>query len=232
MTPDDTCVAVTGASRGLGAFIAKQLAAQGFDVAGLARTEALDQVIPIYGCDVADGDAVRKTARRISKAHKPVRAVVNAAGIASMNLVMSTPEQTIEKIIATNLVGTININKSFAKLMVRNGGGRIINFSTIAVSIGLAGEAVYAASKAGVESFSRCFAREVAPHDITVNCVAPGPVDTDLIAKVPSQKIDRIINQQIFREKATPSDIWDVANLLLQPNASRISGEVINVFGA
>jgi len=232
MTPDDTCVVVTGASRGLGAYIAQQLQAQGYDVVGIARTEASNRHFPIYMCDVSDGVAVRKTARNVSKAHKPIRAVVNAAGIASMNLVMSTPEPTIEKIVATNLVGTININKSFAKLMVRNGGGRIVNFSTIAVSIGLAGEAVYAASKAGVESFSRCFAREVAPHGITVNCVAPGPVDTDLIAKVPSDKINRIVDQQIFREKATPEDIWNVVDLLFKPSASRISGEVLNVFGA
>lgn len=232
MNPEDTCVVVTGASRGLGAYIAKQLSAEKFDVAGIARTEDKDRAIPIYGCDVADGENVRLVARQISKQHKPIRAVINAAGIASMNLVVSTPEATIKNIISTNLVGTVNINKSFSKLLIRNKGGRIINFSTIAVSVGLAGEAVYAASKAGVETFSRCFAREVSPHNITVNCIAPGPVETDLIAKVPSSKIDAIIEQQIIRKKATPNDIWDVARLLLQDKAAGITGEVINVFGA
>ncbi|MEM6898881.1 MAG: SDR family oxidoreductase [Pseudomonadota bacterium] len=233
MTPSEQTLVVSGASRGLGAFIADRATEQGFNVVGLARTERLDGSFPIIGCDVGDAAAVSSAARQIRKmGAKPLYGVINAAGIASMNLAISTPDETIQRILNTNLVGTINMAKSFAKPLIKSGGGRIINFSTIAVTIALAGESVYASSKAAVETFSRCFAREVAPHGITVNCIAPGPIDTDLIAKVPSDKIQEIVDQQIFQTKAHPDDVWNITQLLLDPKANMISGEIINVGGA
>jgi len=232
MSNADKTLVVTGASRGLGAHIASQALAQGYNVIGLARTERTDGEYPIFACDVGDGGAVAATARRVRKTGQPVYGLINAAGIASMNLAISTPDATVERIIATNLVGTINVNKAFGKLLMKSGGGRIINFSTIAVTIALAGESVYAASKAGVETFSRSFAREMAPYKVTVNCIAPGPIDTDLIAKVPSEKIQNIVNQQMFQRKAKPDDVWQIASLLLQSEANMITGEVISVGGA
>lgn len=221
---------VTGASRGLGRAIADRAMAAGYDVIGLARSAA-EAPFPIHACDVADAAAVKAVAASLPR-ETLLWGVVNAAGIASMNLALMTPAATVHKVIATNLMGAIHVSQAFAPALVRAKGGRIIHFSTIAVPLGLAGEAVYVASKAGVEGFSRTFAREVAGFGVTVNCIAPGPIDTDLIAKVPAEAIDRIVRRQVVQRKGTPDDVWNVAAFLLSDAAGMISGQVLSVGGA
>lgn len=221
---------VTGASRGLGRAIAERALAAGYDVVGIARTEA-EAPFPIHACDVADAAAVKAVAAALPR-ETPLWGVVNAAGIASMNLALMTPAATVQKVIATNLMGAIHVSQAFAPALVRAKGGRIIHFSTIAVPLGLAGEAVYVASKAGVEGFARTFAREVSGFGVTVNCIAPGPIDTDLIAKVPAEAIDRIVRRQVVQRKGTPDDVWDVAAFLLSDAAGMISGQVLAIGGA
>ena len=108
----------------------------------------------------------------------------------------------------------------------------IINFSTMAVSLGLKGESVYLASKAGVEGFSRSFAREAADFNVRVNCISPGPINTDLIKGVPSEKIDRIVSQQVIPKQFAPSDVCDLVELLLDNKSASLSGQVLNVGGA
>lgn len=221
---------VTGASRGLGRAIAERALAAGYDVIGLARSPAAAP-FPIHPCDVADAAAVKALAATLPRA-TPLWGVVNAAGIASMNLALMTPPATVQRVIATNLMGAIHVSQAFAPALVRAKAGRIIHFSTIAVPLGLAGEAVYVASKAGVEGFARTFAREVAGFGITVNCIAPGPIDTDLIAKVPAEAIDRIVRRQVVQRKGTPDDVWDVTAFLLSDAAAMISGQVLAIGGA
>lgn len=159
----------------------------------------------------------------------PLWGVVNAAGVASMNLALMTPPATVSKVIATNLMGAIHVSQAFAPALIRAKAGRIIHFSTIAVPLGLAGEAVYVASKAGVEGFARAFAREVAGFGVTVNCIAPGPIDTDLIAKVPAEAIDRIVRRQVVQRKGTPDDVWNLVAFLLSEESAMISGEVLHL---
>ena len=106
--------------------------------------------------------------------------MLNVAGVASMNLLLSTPEETVRNIVNTNLIGTIFCTREIIPAFVRSKAGRIINFSSLAVKIGLQGESVYVASKAGVEGFSRSIARELASFNVTVNCISPGPVKTIL----------------------------------------------------
>jgi 3-oxoacyl-[acyl-carrier protein] reductase len=118
------------------------------------------------------------------------------------------------------------------RLLARKRLGRIVNFSTLAHSIALKGEAVYAASKGGVESFSRTFAREMGDHNVTVNCISPGPIDTDLIAKVPRSNIAMIVGHQIIQRQAVPEDVWNAVSLLLSPAASMVTGDVIHLGGA
>lgn len=221
---------VTGASRGLGRAIAERAIAAGYEVVGLART-AVEAPFPIHACDVTDAAAVKAVASALPR-ETPLWGVVNAAGIAAMNLALMTPPATVQRVIATNLMGAIHVSQAFAPALVRAKAGRIIHFSTIAVPLGLAGEAVYVASKAGVEGFSRAFAREVAGFGVTVNCVAPGPIDTDLIAKVPAEAIDRIVRRQVVQRKGTPDDVWNVVAFLLSDEAAMISGQVLAIGGA
>src|SRR4029077_7954288 len=119
------------------------------------------------------------------------------AGVAAMNMAVTTPAARVRKLVEVNLLGTIYVCQHFAPLLMRKKEGRIINFSTIAVALALSGESVYVASKAGVEAFTRTFAREVGGFGITANCVAPGPIDTDLIAKIPEEAIERVVRQQV-----------------------------------
>ena len=146
-----------------------------------------------------------------------------------MNLALTTDETTIRKIIETNLIGTINCCQLLSPLMIRNKNGCIINFSTIAVRLALKGESIYAASKAGVEAFSKVFAREMADFNIKVNCIAPGPIKTDLINGVSDSQINKIISQQIIPKQFKKSDICDLVEILIDEKSSSLSGQVLNV---
>lgn len=224
-------IVVTGASRGLGQTVSRHLIERGHDVFGLARN-VTDCSFPSLSCNIADHDSVKAAAKFIKKLRVPVKALINVAGIASMNLALTTPPDSVQKIISTNLLGTIYANQYFAPLIIRAGGGVIVNFSTIAVSIGLEGESVYVASKAGVEAFSRTFAREMSGFGVRVNCIAPGPIHTDLTAGLKQEQLDRIINHQIIRKPFERETVADLVDLLLDERAKSISGQVLHVGGA
>lgn len=181
--------------------------------------------------DVADAESVRAALKDLRR-DASIYALINAAGIASMNLVVTTPAETVRRIVETNLLGTIYCCQQIAPALIKRGNGRIINFSTLGVPLAIKGEAIYVASKAGVEGFTRVFAREVAAHGITVNAIAPGPIDTALIAKVPRDKVDAVVKQQIIPRQGTPGDVWNIVSQLLSPESSMISGQTIVVGGA
>lgn len=225
-------ILVTGASRGLGAAICKRLVEQGREVIGLARNEAPEAGHAIRTCDVTSYDSWRQLARDLRSERVEVEALINAAGVASMNLAVTTPEHVTRRVIETNLMGTIFGCQAIAPLMIRRKAGAVVNFSTIAVQLGLKGESVYVASKAGVEGFSRAFAREMADFGITVNCVAPGPIRTDLLRGVSDQQIDAIVEQQIIRTVFGPDAVCDTVEMLLSPLAHAVTGQVMHVGGA
>lgn len=223
-------IIVTGASRGLGKSITERLIDRGEKVIGLARsTDNLN--VQMFKCDVSDYNSVKKAAREIKKMKTPVKAFINAAGVASMNLAITTDESTVQKLIQTNLMGTIFCCQLFAPIMVRQKYGSIINFSTIAVALALKGESVYAASKAGVEVFSRTFAREMAEFNIRVNCIAPGPISTDLLKGITDTQIKKIISNQVIQKQFQKSDVCDLVELLIDKKALSLSGQVLNVGG-
>ena len=224
-------IIVTGASRGLGRSVAERLISSGREVLSLSRTS---EGVPgdSVTCDVSDYEAVKAVAQSLRKEKREIEGLVNAAGIASMNLAVTTPPSMTQKLIQTNLAGTIHCCQLFAPLMIRKKAGSIINFSTIAVTLGLKGESIYAASKAGVEGFSRAFAREMADFDIRVNCVAPGPIKTDLLKGVSDEQIDAIVAQQILPKLFLPDDVADLCEFLLGPQSQSLSGQVLKVGGA
>lgn len=223
-------IIVTGASRGLGHAIAERLMERGEEVIGLARNTSELKINAIQ-CDVSNYGSVKAASKEVKRMKKPVKAFINAAGVASMNMAVTTDETTVQKLIQTNLVGTIYCCQLFAPIMLRQKQGSFINFSTIAVALALKGESVYAASKAGVESFSRTFAREMADFNVRVNCIAPGPIRTDLLRGITDTQIEKITSQQVIQKQFQKSDVCDLVELLLDGKATALSGQVLNVGG-
>lgn len=223
-------IVVTGVSRGLGRAICDRLLSKNLEVYGLARN-VMDVPFSAMSCDVSSYDQLKKVAQHLKKEGKTITGLINAAGIASMNLAVTTPPQVTQRIIEVNLLGTIYACQLLAPLMLRHKAGSIINFSTIAVALGLKGESVYVASKAGVEGFSRAFAREMADFNITVNCIAPGPINTDLLKGITPLQITKITSQQIIQKQYTPEAVCDLVELLLDTRSQSISGQVLHLGG-
>ena len=224
-------IIVTGASKGLGRAICERLIEQKIDVLGLARNVE-DVPFTTMSCDVSSYESVKAVAQQLKKDGVKIDGPVNASGIASMNLAVTTPPSVAQQIINTNLLGTIYCCQLFAPLMLRNKQGSIINFSTIAVALGLKGESIYAASKAGVEGFTRSFAREMADFNVQVNCIAPGPIDTSLLKGITSEQINKIVSQQIIPKQFKPDIVADLVELLLDSRSNSLSGQVLHVGGA
>lgn len=222
-------ILVTGAGRGLGYHLALRALEAGYEVTGLARTADTTLAFPMISCDVSDPAAVAQVFREMRK--RPLWAVINAAGVAAMNLVLTTPTKTMQNVLSVNLLGTMYCCAEAGRQLVRQKKGRIINFSSIAAALGLEGEASYVAAKAGVEGFTRAFAREMAPFGVTVNAVAPGPIATRLIAGVPEEKIAALRARQVLPRELTAEDVWQVVAWLLHEDSGMISGEILHVGG-
>tara|TARA_B100000925_G_C22009710_1_gene475640 strand:- start:3639 stop:4316 length:678 start_codon:yes stop_codon:yes gene_type:complete len=223
-------IIVTGASRGIGKAISERLKKKGNKVIGLVRSTNKNNIDEIE-CDVSDYDSVKKASLEIKKMKIPVKAFINAAGIVSTKMALATEKSTVQKLIQTNLIGTIYCCQLFAPTMLRHKRGLFINFSTIAVTLALKGESIYAASKAGVEAFSRNFAREIADFNVRVNCIAPGPIPTDMLKDISDTQIEKITSQQIIPKMFQKSDICDLVEILIDERASSLSGQVLNVGG-
>ncbi len=223
-------IVVTGASKGLGKAICERLLSKNISVLGLARNVE-GTPFAAMPCDVSSYESVKAIAQKLRKEKVQVDGLINAAGVASMNLAVITPPSVSENLIQTNLLGTIYCCQLFAPLMFRAKSGVIINFSTIAVALGLKGESIYAASKAGVEGFTRAFAREVADFNVTVNCIAPGPINTSLLKGITAEQIHHIVSQQIIPKQFTPETVSDLVELLLDHRSQSLSGQVLNVGG-
>jgi len=223
---------ITGTRKGLGKGMAEHFLAAGWRVAGCSRGEG-SIVHPHYrhsSLDVGDESAVSRMAGAVRKEWGPVHALLNNAGIASMNHALLTPGASVESIFRTNVHGTFFFCREFAKLM-RSGGGRIVNFTSVAHPLDLEGEAIYAASKAAVESLTRILARELAELRITVNAVGPTPVDTDLVRGVPEAKMTALIARQAIRRKGELRDVTNAVDFFLRPESDFITGQVLYLGG-
>jgi 3-oxoacyl-[acyl-carrier protein] reductase len=148
-----------------------------------------------------------------------------------MNLALMANPLTSVNLVNVNFLGTVYSCQAFAPLLVRNGGGAIINFSTIAAALHLEGESIYAATKAAVENYSKTFAKELSKFNIRVNCIAPGPIQTDLLRGVTEDQINKIVNAQILVNQFEKNDVVDLVDLLLDPKAKSLTGQVFHVGG-
>ncbi len=224
-------IIITGASKGLGKAIAENLIKKDKKVLGLSRTND-NSDFDILKCDISNYESIKEVCKYIKNKKFSIEAIINAAGIASMNLALTTSKKSTEQIINTNLLGTIYSCQLFTPFLIRRGSGSIINFSTIAVKLALKGESIYSASKSGIETFSRCFAREVSDFKIRVNCIAPGPIKTDLLRGISDDKIANILKQQVTQKQFEISDVCNIVEVLLDEKSESINGQIIRIGGA
>ena len=223
-------IIVTGASRGIGLAISNRLVDSGEEVLGISR-DAASTKFPTKSLDVTDFKSIKCLSDEIRVSGKKVTGLINAAGIASMNLALMANPLTSINLVNVNFLGTVYSCQGFTPLLVRNGGGSVINFSTIAATLHLEGESIYAATKAAVENYSKTFAKELSKFNIRVNCIAPGPIQTDLLSGVTEDQINKIVKAQIIANKFEKHDVADLVQLLLDPKAKSLTGQVFHVGG-
>jgi 3-oxoacyl-[acyl-carrier protein] reductase len=224
---------ITGARKGIGAHLVKHYLAQGHLVIGCSRKQAA-QAFDNYRhfcLDVSDETGVRQMFAEISGTYGRLDVLINNAGIASMNHVLLTPAKKAREIFETNFIGTFLMCREAARLMRKNGSGRIVNFATVATPLKLEGEAIYAASKAAVINFTQIAAREFADFGITVNAVAPTPIRTDLIKSIPTERIDALTARQAVKRLGEFRDVSNVIDFFIRPESDFITGQVLFLGG-
>jgi 3-oxoacyl-[acyl-carrier protein] reductase len=226
-------IVITGTRKGIGKEMAEHYLAAGCQVVGCSRGEGSIEhaYYQHFALDVSDEDAVVAMARTIKASHGKVDALLNNAGIASMNHALLTPASTVNRILQTNVVGTFLFCREMAKLMRRTKSGRIVNFTTVAHPLKLEGEAIYAASKAAVDSLTRILAHELAELKITVNAIGPTPIATDLIRGVPQAKMDALIARQAVRRMGEVRDVINAVDFYLREESDFITGQVLYLGG-
>ena len=230
---------ITGGSRGIGAAVAKKLASLGADVAIVysGNAEAADAVChecretygvkaQAYRCNVADFAAVKELVGKVKADFGTVNILVNNAGITKDGLVATMREQDFDDVLSVNLKGTFNLIRHCTGIFLRNRGGRIINIASVTGIMGNAGQANYAASKAGIIALTKSVARELAPRGITCNAVAPGFIDTDMTKGLQDSPLAAAIP---LGHMGTPEDVADAVAYLAC--AGYVTGEVIRVDG-
>jgi 3-oxoacyl-[acyl-carrier protein] reductase len=218
---------ITGTRKGIGKFLAEQYVRCGHHVIGCSRSK-IDWTLEGYQhycTDVADEQAVKRLFADIRRTYGRLDHLINNAGIASMNHALLTPLSTVHHILNTNVVGTFLFCREAAKLMQNHGYGRIVNVTTVAIPLKLAGEAIYVASKAAVLSLTEVLARELAPFGITINAVGPVPIETDLIRAIPKEKIEQLLSRQAIPRFGTFEDVANVVDFYLKKESGFITGQ-------
>lgn len=231
---------VTGASRGIGAAIADTLAARGALVIGTATTDsgaaAIGERLKSFGghgraLNVTDGAAVESLIDAIGKEFGAISILVNNAGITRDNLLMRMKDEDWQAILDTNLSSVFRTSKAVMRGMMKARKGRIISIASVIGVTGNAGQANYAAAKAGIIGFSKSLAREIGSRNVTVNVVAPGFIDTDMTRDLPEDAKAAMVADIALGRLGQPQDIAEAVAFLASPAAAYITGETLHVNG-
>lgn len=236
---------VTGASRGIGAAIASELVARGMIVVGTATTDAGAAKISTAlnalpgaaaGChgvklDVNDGPACEALIDEICKNHGGLHVLVNNAGITRDMLAMRLKDDDWDAVLDTNLKAVFRMSRAVIRPMMKQRYGRIISITSVVGASGNAGQSNYAAAKAGVAGMTRALARELGSRQITVNCVAPGFIETDMTSALPEAQQQALLSQIPLGHLGKPSDIAHAVAYLSSPQASYVTGQELHVNG-
>jgi 3-oxoacyl-[acyl-carrier protein] reductase len=235
-------VVVTGGSRGLGLGIANRLVSEGYRVIAIARSQneemleaqaKADETNPgafvFLPFDLGSIEEIPGLVARMRKEHGPIYGLVNNAGISFESMLAMMPPSQIEQLVRINVLSPIVLTKHIVRGMMSDGGGRIVNISSIIALTGYSGLSVYGATKSSLLGFSRSLAREVGPAGINVNSIAPGFVNTDLTKKLGERDRERVIRRSALRRLAEIEDVANAAEFLLSDRAKNITGTVITV---
>ena len=231
---------VTGASRGIGQAIAKRLANEGYVVIGTATSEkgaaAVNDYLQELGgagrvLNVQDTEQINQLFDSIEKEFGNVQVLVNNAGITQEGLLMRMDDNAWERVLDVNVTSVFRTSKRAIKGMMKARQGRIINITSVVAAMGNAGQTNYTASKAGIEGFTRSLAREIGSRQITVNCVAPGFIDTDMTKDLDEALIQSMLNAVPLARLGKPEDIAAAVNFLASEEAGYITGTVLDVNG-
>jgi len=233
---------ITGAARGIGAATAQRLAADGLAVAVLDLDEAAckDTVAAIEAAggraravalDVSSDASVEPAVKELLREHATIPLLVNNAGVTRDNLLMRMKSEDWNAVIDTNLSGLYRLCRAVVPSMVKARFGRIVSITSVVAHIGNAGQANYAASKAGMEGFTRSLARELASRNVTVNCVAPGFIDTDMTRALSEPQREALLAQVPLGRLGTPEDVAGAVTWLMGPGASYVTGITLDVNG-
>ncbi len=233
---------VTGASRGIGAAVAQALGKQGAVVIGTATTangaEQISQALQQAGIkgtglalDVNDGAQVDAVLKKIADEFGAISILVNNAGITRDMLLMRMTEDDWDAVLSTNLKSVFRLSQAVLRPMMKARYGRIISISSVVGHMGNAGQANYAAAKAGMAGFSKSLAREVGSRNITVNCVAPGFIDTDMTRALSDDQRNGLLQHIPLGRLGAVEDIASAVCFLASPSAGYITGETLHVNG-
>ncbi len=227
-------VIITGATRGLGMALAQHYLDLGDEVIGCGRTASVLEHANYTHCcvDVTSAEEVDHFFAQLQARVGMVDVLINNAGVAAMNALVLMPLETARRIVDTNLLGTFSFTRAAVRLMRESGHGRIVNFTSVAVPLHLEGEAIYAASKSALETFTRIAARELGPFGITCNAIGPSPIKTGMLSGVPERKLHALIQAQAVRRWAVPDDVVNVIDFFLRPESGMVTGQVIYLGGA
>ena len=232
---------VTGASRGIGASIAAELAHRGFKVVGTATTEdgaaRISQALTAFpGCsgrvlNVNDVAAVESLVDTLVKEHGGLQVLVNNAGITRDNLAMRMKDEDWDAVLDTNLKAVFRVSRAVMRTMMKQRYGRIVNITSVVGASGNPGQVNYAAAKAGVAGMTRALARELGSRNITVNCVAPGFIETDMTAGLNEAQQKALLAQIPLGHLGKPGDVAHAVAFLASPQAGYVTGQELHVNG-